>query len=263
VNTGRGATRTFTIEGRYIHHVALSFALATLGNERLAAQESRVQADLPGAYSAGTCARAPFPTELPPLESVFDTTKLAAELRSVGVSKRVVFGVRLGALATTPRVRVIERKVSEAVADSAVTVVDAALHESPSDRQWAFRLRVDGERELQMRSERSEVCGATLLPGSESREIRSEIRSVPATEVTQLRREATEYHFRRRSMVHRVLIDTQGRALAVELARSSGDAQMDADQTEYLKQRMFTPTRLDGVPVSAWVELRGDYGPRR
>jgi len=218
-------------------------------------QQTDVRADLPGAYAARECATARFPVELPLLDSVLDSATLAADLKSAAMPRRVVFGLRLGALATEPQVRLLEGKIPGAVADRVVAAVQATLREITSDRAWAFRLVVEGEHGKEMRLERSQVCGA--FPGSIRREMR--IATMSAEELEDFRREVQEDQRRRRSMLHRLLVDVRGRVLAVELVSSSGDGQTDADATGALRKLSFSPTKLDGAPVSAWVELRGDF----
>src|SRR2546425_2575578 len=133
---------------------------ATRNPGPLAAQEPQLHPDIPGAYAAGECHAAPFPVQLPPLDSVLDSVALATALKSAGVGKSVVFGLRLGALTSVPRVRVIEKKVSGQIADRALQEVDAAIRVIPPHRDWGLRLRVEGEPDLAMRLERSQVCAA-------------------------------------------------------------------------------------------------------
>src|SRR2546427_6471091 len=77
---------------------ALAAARATKEPARLVAQEGQPHPDIPGTYAAGERHAAPFPAQLPPLDSVVDSASLAAALKAAGVDKRLVFGLRLGAL---------------------------------------------------------------------------------------------------------------------------------------------------------------------
>src|SRR2546426_8573995 len=94
---------------------ALAAARATKEPARLVAQEGQPHPDIPGTYAAGERHAAPFPAQLPPLDSVVDSASLAAALKAAGVDKRLVFGLRVGDLTTAPRVHVIEKKVSAQV----------------------------------------------------------------------------------------------------------------------------------------------------
>ena len=239
-----------------IRNIAGLSPLLLLISSPLATQDRDVRADVPGTYVARKCAGAPFPAALPPLASVLDSAKLAADLSAAGVTKRVVFALRLGALATVPRVRILESKVADAVADRAAQAVEAALSEVPPDQPWAFHVVVAADREGSIKLDRSRVCGG--IPAD--RVVHTRTEAVPAGELESLRREIAENRRHRSSMLHRVLVDTQGRVLAVELVKSSGDGQMDENETGALRRRRFSPTRLDGTPVSAWIELRGDFG---
>src|SRR2546427_1483341 len=77
---------------------AFATVRATRHSARLAAQETQPHPDVPGTYAAGECHAAPFPAQLPPLDSVVDSASLATALKAAGVDKRLVFGLRLGAL---------------------------------------------------------------------------------------------------------------------------------------------------------------------
>ena len=234
---------------------ALAAARATKEPARLVAQEGQPHPDIPGTYAAGECHAAPFPAQLPPLDSVVDSASLAAALKAAGVDKRLVFGLRVGDLTTAPRVHVIEKKVSGQVADRALHEVDTAIRVVPTNRDWAFRLRVEVDPELAMTLERSEVCAT--VPGPRRALVFATGRATPEG-LAQMRREAQGAASSRRSLLHRALIDAKGQVVAVELAHSSGDASMDQREADALQRRPFTPTKLDGVAVSAWVEVKGD-----
>ncbi len=51
----------------------------------------------------------------------------------------------------------------------------------------------------------------------------------------------------------RVLVDEAGLCAAVELAQSSGHADLDAAALEAVRQWRFTPARLQGQTVQAYV----------
>src|SRR2546422_9180127 len=71
---------------------AFAAVRATRHSARLAAQETQPHPDVPGTYAAGECHAAPFPAQLPPLDSVVDSASLATALKAAGVDKRLVFG---------------------------------------------------------------------------------------------------------------------------------------------------------------------------
>jgi TonB-like protein len=221
---------------------------------QLAAQELQPQPDLPGVYAAGECRAAPFPAQLPALDSVLDSASLATALKATGVDKPLVFGLTLGDLTGAPRVHVLEKKVSDQVASRALQEVDAAIRKALTDREWFLRLRVEVDREPTLRLERSEVCAA--VPGPRS--LRMQTFAVPAESLAQIRRDASEAARRRRSLQYRVLIDAKGQVGVVELVHSSGDTRTDEVEADALRRRSFTPTKVDGVAVAAWVEVRGD-----
>jgi hypothetical protein len=242
-------TRALTLVASFVAVVATSAAT------RLAGQELQLHPDIPGVYQAGECHPLPVPAELPGLDSVLDSAAVATALKSAGVNKRLVVGLRLGAFAATPRVRLIEKKVSDEVADRALEALDAAIRIVAPDRDWVFRLRVEANHELAMRLERSELCAATPAPRPGLVFMTAR---VSPDSLAQLRRTSEEATRRRKSLVHDVLVDAKGEVVALERVHSSGDATIDENEAAALQRRRFTPTKLDGVAVVAWVELRGD-----
>jgi Gram-negative bacterial TonB protein C-terminal len=190
------------------------------------------------------------------VDSVADSAALVSALHSAGVEKRLVLGLRLDRSETAARVRVIEKKVADDVADRAVQAVTTVLRPVPAGRAWEFRLRVEGESQS-LRLERSEVCAAAPGPRPD---LAFTVRRVPAESLRQMQGDAQLASQRRRSLIQNVLVDGDGRPVAVQLLRSSGDQTIDVSEAEALTRRSFRPTKLDGAPVSAWVQVRGDYG---
>jgi len=210
--------------------------------------------DIPGTYAAGECHPAPFPIQLPPLDSIVDAAALAPALKSAGVDKPIVFALRLGTLTSAPRVRVVEKKVSDRIANRALQTVDAAVRAIPIDRDWAFRLRVDVEPDVALTLERSQVCAA--VPGPRPGLVYRVGQATPE-EWAQMRLDAEAATAHLRSLLHHVLVDAKGQVVTVKRVTSSGDARLDQSESDALHRRPFTPTKLDGVAVSAWVEVRG------
>ena len=225
-----------------------------MSGSALAAQEIRTHADIPGVFRAGECHEAPYPVRLPALDAVLDSASLAAGLQAIGVNKRVVFTLRPGASGSAPRVRVVERKVSDQIADSSARLVATAFRAVPADSDWIFRLRVESDHALTLRLERSRVCGAT--PGPKNPE--TQAARMQSDSAADSRRDFEGSAVRRRAIVYRLLLDAQGRLLVMQLARPSGDRGLDDQVGTTIRQRPFTPTSLDGLAVAAWVEVRGD-----
>ncbi len=237
---------------------ALSVALISLQSvmrsPSLDAQDSAGVAAIPGSYAAGRCQVAAFPDELPALDSVLDADTLATILQAVGVEKRLVLALRLGAFQSEPRVRIIEKKVPSQVADQTLHAVESVLRRAPPNARWAFRLRIEPGQPHVVTLERSQVCGA--VPGS--RQLTYATGVVSADQLAQMQRDAREAASRLQQMRFHVLVGSHGRVLDVQVTASSGDPQMDGTMADALKRRAFTATTLDGVPVAAWIELNGD-----
>ncbi len=231
----------------------LTCALAVgVSTSALAAQDLLPHADIPGVYRAGKCLDAPFPDRLPVLDSVVDSASLAAALQAIGVNKRVVLALRPSGSAV--RVQLLEKHVSDQVADSIVRKVEAAFRTAPPDSDWIFRLRVEGDHALTMRLERSRVCAATLGPRNpETQTVRMQ-----ADSAADSRRAFEMESVRRRTILHHLLLDAHGQLMTIQLVHSSGDRGLDEQVGAAIRERTFAPTSLDGVAVSAWVEVRGD-----
>jgi len=230
---------------------ALAVAVST---SALAAQDLLPHADIPGVYRAGKCLDAPFPIRLPALDSVVDSASLAAALQAIGVNKRVVLALRPSGSGSAARVHLLEKHVSDQVADSMVRKVEAVFRTAPPDSDWIFRLRVEGDHALTMRLERSRVCAATLGPRNpETQTVR-----MKADSAADSRRAFEMESVRRRTILHHVLLDAHGQLMTIQLVHSSGDRGLDEQVGAALRERTFAPTSLDGVAVSAWVEVRGD-----
>ncbi len=56
----------------------------------------------------------------------------------------------------------------------------------------------------------------------------------------------------------RALVDSEGRVLDVQVTASSGDVEADRTMAEALRKRGFTAATFDGIPIAAWIELKGD-----
>jgi hypothetical protein len=220
----------------------------------LAAQDLLPRADLPGVYRAGQCHEAPFPVRLPAVDSVVDSASLAARLLAIGVNKRVVLQLRPAASDSFPRVRLLEKRVSDQIADSSVRLVEAALRTTPPGSDWIFRLLIEKDHPLTTRLERSRVCAAT--PGPRNPEVQT-VR-MQTDSAADSRRAFESESVRRRAILYRVLVDKYGQLVVIQLEHSSGDRGIDEQVAAAIRERVFTPTTLDGVAVPAWVEVRGD-----
>lgn len=60
-------------------------------------------------------------------------------------------------------------------------------------------------------------------------------------------------------VVLRVLIDTNGRAVDVEVQRSSGSARLDQAALQAIREWRFIPARRGGKPVPEWYEWRWEF----
>lgn len=230
---------------------ALAVAVST---SALAAQDPLLHPDIPGVYRAGECHEAPFPVRLPALDSVVDSASLAAALQAIGVNRRVVLALRPSGSGSAARVRLLEKHVSDQLADSIVRKVEGVFRTTPPDSDWIFRLRLEGDHAFTMRVERSRVCAATLGPRNpETQTVRMQTDSAADS-----RRAFEMESVRRRTILHHVLLDAHGQLVAIQLVHSSGDRGLDDQVRAAIRERTFAPTSLDGVAVSAWVEVRGD-----
>jgi protein TonB len=60
-------------------------------------------------------------------------------------------------------------------------------------------------------------------------------------------------------VVLRVMIETDGRAAQVVVARSSGSARLDQAAIAAIRQWRFIPAQQGGQPVSQWYDWRWEF----
>ena len=54
----------------------------------------------------------------------------------------------------------------------------------------------------------------------------------------------------------RIQVNLQGRAILIQIKRSSGSARLDNAAINHVQNNIFTPAQHNGKPIIAWKELR-------
>jgi hypothetical protein len=198
------------------------------------------------------CVVEPHPEELPSVAAVVDSVALASSVQELLQQDPAPTGYVLLTLAFDPagtniRRSLIEHSTRPAVADSIQRLVFAARRQLPeAEHEWGVRLRIDLQEPLVMRTGRREFCP----PMARDRALDAAIHSLTPTGVRQrgVRRERV---VRVRAVVSEAGIITSARIVRGELAGSA----LERDLAQHLRQFLFNPATIDGVPTTGWVEI--------
>lgn len=101
------------------------------------------------------------PPELPALSAVLDSAAVVAELRERAPGE-VLITLAFDSSGRAQRVRVIDRRMSAAAADSVRTVVVSHLRASPSNEAWGARLRASTGPSSALALGRRDLCPPAL-----------------------------------------------------------------------------------------------------
>lgn len=142
---------------------------------------------------------------------------------------------------------VIEHGTRPAVADSVQRLVFAARRTAAeAGAEWGVRLRVDLADPVRLRVGRREYCP----PVARDRQIDEAMHSLAPA--------GTRYRGLRRERVVRVRarVDALGLVTAAQITRGElQGSSLEREIAQYLRQFLFEPATLDGVPTVAWVEI--------
>jgi len=192
------------------------------------------------------------PGELPPADAVVDSAALVAGLRALGDAQDGKGGHVLLTLAfdregLNVRREVIEQSIGSLAADSVQRAVFAARRELPAAPEpWGVRLRVDLGDSLTLRIGRREYCP----PAARSPELDAAMHRLQPMSVTY------RSGVRERVLQVRARVSEAGVITATQIAR--GELQGSATErniNDFLRQYLFEPATIDGVPAPAWIEI--------
>jgi hypothetical protein len=201
---------------------------------------------------SAACRAEPEPALLPAASAIVDSARLAAAVAGLRDADPPAAGYVLLTLAfdadgTNIRRDLIEHSTRPAVADSMQRLVFAARQQAQAaEAEWGVRLRVDLADPVALRVGRREFCP----PVARDRQIEEAIHSIAPAGVRHrgLRRERI---IRMRARVSEAGTITSAHVARGELRGSS----LEREIAIHLRQFLFNPATLDGVPTSAWVEI--------
>lgn len=186
------------------------------------------------------------------MATVVDSTMLAAavgELRRADPSPTgyVLLSLAFDSAGTNIRRDLIEHNTRPAVADSIQRLVFAARREvEESEQEWGLRLRIDMGEPIAMRMGRREFCP----PVSRDRQLDAAMVGYNPAGV-RYRRGVRERIVHMRALVSPLGVITSAYIHRGELRGSS----LERDLARHLRQFLFVPATVDGVPVEGWVEI--------
>lgn len=192
------------------------------------------------------------PEQLPAVDAVVDSAMLAASVRELSHPEPLDPGYVLLTLTydregINVRRDIIEHNIRPLMADSVQRLVFAARRQvEETEREWGVRLRVDVAEPVMLRVGRREFCP----PVPRSREV------AEAMERTHLMAPRFRRGARERVVHMRALVGERGIITSAHVARGElRGSTVERELAEYLRQFLFTPATLDGVPTSGWVTI--------
>jgi hypothetical protein len=198
------------------------------------------------------CGIEPEPARLPDVGTVVDSAALAAAVGDLLQQDPRPTGYVLLTLAFDPagtniRRDLIEHTTRPSVADSIQRLVFAARRTVPeAEQEWGVRLRIDLDDAVTVRVGRREFCP----PVARDRTVDEAMHSLTVAGVRQrgLRRERV---VRMRALVNESGFVGSARIVGGDL----GGSALERDLTQFLRQFLFNPATIDGLPTRAWVEI--------
>lgn len=218
----------------------------------VAAQEPKEPTVVPGLYQHGPCAPAPFPSVLPMVNDVLDSAALAKVLGDSGLRETLTLSLRLGSLNSDPPVRVLGKPKFPDIARRMATVILSAIRPVPADTPWAFRLELAPSDAPTMSLSRSELCP----PARKQELVRTQSYRMEEGQAMEMQRRVEEEARLRQMVAFQVLVQANGRAGEVIRVAASGDRRIDEQMQQIVTRGSYFPAKLDGAPVSAWLQVR-------
>lgn len=197
-----------------------------------------------------SCVAESFPPELPGVDAVVDSARLATGVGELRRQEPAPTGYVLLTLAfdqegVNIRREVIEHSTVPQVADSIQRLVFAARHQvDEAEQEWGVRLRIDLEEPVRLRVGQREYCPAV----PRDRAIADAMRGFNPVGV-RYRGGVRERIVHVRAWVNELGIITSARIERGELGGSS----LERSLADYLRQFLFQPATIDGIPTGSWV----------
>jgi hypothetical protein len=198
------------------------------------------------------CTPEPVPEVLPSVGALLDSAAVARAVRELRGSNGPRDGYVLLSLGfdrdgINIRRDLVEHSVTPSLADSVQRVVFAARRElDATEAEWGVRLRIDLAAEPVMQVGRREFCP----PVARDRELDAAMHGLNPAGVRYRRG-------RRERVVHmRALITESGTVGSAYILRGEArGSSLERELALFLRQFLFTPASVDGIPTRAWVEI--------
>ncbi len=226
--------------------------LSACGLSRSPAPDRREQLLTSTSPRSVSCVVESYPAELPSVDAVVDSARLAAavdELRRADppASGYVLLTLGFDRDGVNIRRDVIEHSTRPLVADSVQRLVFAARRQvNEAEQEWGVRLRIDLTEPITFRVGRREFCP----PIARDRAMDEAMRGIHFMG-PQYRGGIRTRVVHMRALVSELGIITSAHVVRGELRGSS----LERNVADYLRQFLFTPATIDGVPTSAWIEI--------
>ncbi len=197
---------------------------------------------------AGPCKELEMPSRLPGVNTFFDSAALIQNVTTADPSFRKKLTIAIG-LTSTPSAIVIDGNDASPAVDSIFRVVIAALRPSAADSAQAFRIVLEGGKQLKSKMAKSEICAPKLV--SINDEVNKPIlRTGRVTSPYPTSGPPPGLPAAPRTSMPRVRIDVSGQVVDVT-PDGKGGGVTEATRTLWMSKR-FAPATLDGVAVESW-----------
>jgi hypothetical protein len=229
-----------------------AIVLSACGGARAAGPDRAEQLLSSQPARSSACVVETIPETLPNADMVVDSAELASGVLQMlradpPPAGHVLLTLEFGVDGVNIRRDVLEHSTGPLVADSIQKLVFAARRQvEESEEAWGVRLRLDLAEGVAMRVGRREFCP----PMPRDRSIEEAMQSYTPAGV--------RYRGGRRERVvpMRAYVNSSGFITSAHIARGVlRGSSLESGLVNFLRQFLFEPATLDGLPTGAWVEI--------
>ena len=249
-------TRIWPTEYQYVASLFALLALAVVAcSSRPTGSAEPIEPFPTTERTAGECALAIVPAQLPPVDAIVDTTVLSSLVeRKFTDAGSVTISIVFTGVSAHPTTAVHESELDQLTVAAVKEAVDSTLKlRDSATGPWAVRLQITTGDRLSYGVLRSEYCPPTRPEDPVRNRMVSE--GMSERELNQMLRRSRERNSRDRRLrlyQAKCLIDPDGNVSVIEVIRSTGNSDDDQSLGRRLRRVLFRPATLDGVPVAGW-----------
>lgn len=198
------------------------------------------------------CESPSLPEHLPAADAIIDSALISVVLSQAldGNADGLLVSLRYLDGASTPAMTLLAN--DSVSADSAQRVLDVLRpHLKPvtlQERNWGVRLRVRGGERPSVQLERSLYCPPVAVERIERGYVTKRVVVGSSGALPPRSAQAS----RPQTVDAEVKISADGTVTEVNMRRGSGITELDDELLSHMRQRIYRPALLDGVPIPSW-----------